>query len=49
MQNSVFSFLRLAVCFLGAAALLFPQGTNLGTIRGTVTDITGAVVPSARV
>ena len=28
---------------------LFAQGTDLGTIRGTVTDSSGAVVPNARV
>src|SRR5204863_9589129 len=28
---------------------LFGQGTTFGTIRGTVTDSTGAVVPNAKV
>ena len=32
-----------------AAGLLFGQGTDLGTIRGTVTDSSGAVVPKAAV
>ena len=29
--------------------LVFGQGTDLGTIRGTVTDSSGAVVPGASV
>jgi hypothetical protein len=32
-----------------AAGVLFGQGTDLGTIRGTVTDSTGAVIPGATV
>jgi hypothetical protein len=28
---------------------LFAQGTDLGTLRGTVTDASGAVVPNATV
>ena len=39
-------FLSLLVC---ANAYLFGQGTDLGTIRGTVTDQSGAVVPNASV
>src|SRR6266513_1379278 len=40
--------------FLAAGLLFIPatgysQGTNLGTIRGTVTDPNGAVIPSAAV
>jgi hypothetical protein len=31
------------------AGLAFGQGTDLGTIRGTVTDATGAVIPNAKV
>jgi Carboxypeptidase regulatory-like domain/TonB dependent receptor len=34
------------LCFIGA---VYAQGTNLGTIRGTVTDPNGAVIPSASV
>src|SRR5690242_18563054 len=34
------------LCFASAA---FAQGTNLGTIRGTVTDPNGAVIPNAAV
>src|SRR5467141_4021160 len=38
----------LALLFCVSAAV-FGQGTDLGTIRGTVTDSTGAVIPSATV
>jgi hypothetical protein len=34
---------------LGSAQCLFAQGTDLGTITGSVTDSTGAVVPNAKV
>ena len=34
------------LCFMSTA---FSQGTNLGTIRGTVTDANGAVIPNAAV
>jgi len=34
------------LCFIGTA---YSQGTNLGTIRGTVTDANGAVIPNATV
>ena len=40
--------LALAVS-VGCAQLLLAQGTDLGTIRGTVTDPSGAVIPNARV
>ena len=43
---SLFKLLLTILCFAG---LLFSQGTDLGTIRGTVTDASGAVVPNARV
>src|SRR5882724_8147971 len=33
----------------GSVQTLFAQGTDLGTIRGSVTDSTGAVIPNARV
>jgi len=39
----------LAFCFLFVPSGLFGQGTDLGTIRGTVTDATGAVVAKAEV
>jgi len=38
----------LAIVFF-VNQVLFAQGTDLGTIRGTVTDATGAVVPGAKV
>src|SRR5882762_4027424 len=38
---------RLIAMLLVFASLLFGQGTDLGTIRGTVTDASGAVVPKA--
>jgi hypothetical protein len=34
---------------LGAAHLMFGQGTDLGTIRGTVKDASGAVIANAKV
>ncbi|HSB27598.1 MAG TPA: carboxypeptidase-like regulatory domain-containing protein, partial [Pyrinomonadaceae bacterium] len=34
------------LCFMGT---VYSQGTNLGTIRGTVTDANGAVIPNAAV
>ena len=44
------SLLTVLVLGLGIGTLnLFAQGTDLGTIRGTVTDTSGAVVPGARV
>lgn len=44
--------LLLAVLILGlgtSTSSLFAQGTDLGAIRGTVTDSTGAVIPNAHV
>src|SRR5256885_10918399 len=38
----------LVCSFFGATGLVFGQGTDLGTIRGTVTDSTGAVIPGDR-
>jgi len=48
------SALRLAFVWalifgLAGTQFLFAQGTDLGTIRGTVTDSSGAVVPGAKV
>ncbi len=48
MHRTIPVFL-LAICFLCGAVAVFPQGTNLGTIRGTVTDPNGAVIPNAAV
>src|SRR3981189_3154182 len=39
-------FLAFLFC---AAGVVFGQGTDLGTIRGTVTASTGAVIPGATV
>jgi hypothetical protein len=36
-------------CLFCAAGLAFGQGTDLGTIRGTVTDASGGVIPNATV
>src|SRR5215813_1972700 len=36
-------------CMVCASATAFAQGTNLGTIRGTVTDANGALVSGAKV
>jgi hypothetical protein len=42
------SLLALVLC-VGCAPFLFAQGTDLGTIRGSVADSTGAVIPGAKV
>jgi len=42
LQKQFRCFALLALC-LGCAQLLFAQGTDLGTIRGLVTDSSGAV------
>src|SRR5437773_5016758 len=36
-------------CFIGLASAGYSQGTNLGTIRGSVSDPNGAVLPNAAV
>ena len=41
--------ISVSLLFLCSAGLAFGQGTDLGTIRGTVTDATGAVVVGAKV
>src|SRR6185312_9447061 len=46
------AFTRLLWCALSlaiAAGCIWGQGTDLGTIRGTITDSSGAVVPNATV
>src|SRR5256885_16324895 len=48
LQKQFRCFALLALC-LGCAQLLFAQGTDLGTIRGLVTDSSGAVIPNAKV
>jgi len=46
----IFSRIFLMVCcVLCGIATAFSQGTNLGVIRGTVTDPNGAVIPNAAV
>ena len=42
-------FVLSLIVGLAGTQFLFAQGTDLGTIRGTVTDSTGAVVPNAKV
>ena len=50
MKNRVASTCAIFLAFLFCAAgVVFGQGTDLGTIRGTVTDSTGAVIPGATV
>ena len=44
-----FALLLTLLAALGAANLVFGQGTDLGTIRGTVKDSTGAVIANAKV
>jgi hypothetical protein len=41
--------LLLVMFCLVSAQTLFGQGTDLGTIRGSVTDASGAVIPNAKV
>src|SRR3954453_7022219 len=50
-MKSVARFLLVFVVLsvIGSAHFLFGQGTDLGTIRGQVTDSSGAVVPNAKV
>jgi len=43
------AFALLACCLLSTVPFALGQGTDLGTIRGTVTDSTGAVVVNASV
>src|SRR5262245_16755996 len=53
INRSVFTYLLtcllMCFCMLCASGTAFAQGTNLGTIRGTVTDKNGAVVSGAKV
>lgn len=48
LRTLIWAFAALSLVLLPAASLQ-AQGTDLGTIRGTVTDPTGAVVPNATV
>src|ERR1700751_1853348 len=45
----LFRIFVMVCCVLCGIATAFSQGTNLGTIRGTVTDPNGAVIPNASV
>src|SRR5258706_3433993 len=47
--HKTLSSILVALCFLCGAAAVFSQGTNLGTIRGSVTDPNGAVIANAAV
>lgn len=42
-------FATLAMCFATCTPNLFGQGSDLGTIHGTVTDTSGALIPNAQV
>jgi hypothetical protein len=44
-----FAIFLILLAALGSTQLVFAQGTDLGTISGTVTDGTGAVVANAKV
>ena len=48
-QRLLFIVLAFTTFVVFGTVLLHGQGTDLGTIRGTVTDSTGAVVPNASV
>ena len=39
----------MAILLVCSSVCVYGQGTDLGTIRGTVTDSSGAVVPNASV
>src|SRR5262245_39282816 len=43
-----FHAILLALCLFSGAGLAFAQGTNLGAIRGTVTDANGGLVSGAK-
>ena len=48
-STKCFALFLILLAVLGSAQLVFAQGTDLGTITGTVTDGTGALVPNAKV
>ena len=48
-SNGVLSAILLAACLIFMPVVVFAQGTNLGTIRGTVTDPSDAVIANASV
>lgn len=47
--RTLFTLIVSTLCFLWTIPAALAQGTNLGTIRGTVTDPNGAVVANAQV
>ncbi len=47
--RAAFACLFFLLCFAFAAGVVSGQGTDLGTIRGIVTDTTGAIIPGAAV
>src|SRR6266446_5752913 len=51
MRNvrTIITSLLVTGCLIGLAGTGYSQGTNLGTIRGSVTDPNGAVIPNAAV
>src|SRR6266487_2933404 len=51
MRNvrTIITSLLVTGCLLGLAGTGYSQGTNLGTIRGSVTDPNGAAIPNAAV
>lgn len=50
MKSAKFSIFLLVILFaVGSAQFLFAQGSDLGTISGSVTETTGALVPNAKV
>ncbi|HEY6375001.1 MAG TPA: TonB-dependent receptor, partial [Edaphobacter sp.] len=48
-RNLILSLLVLILGLGASPSNLYAQGTDLGTIRGTVTDLSGAVIPNAQV
>src|SRR5678815_5516071 len=48
-KHRLFTYLLPALCVLCMTSMAFGQGTNLGTIRGTVTDANHALVSGAKV
>jgi len=51
MRNvrTIITSLLVTGCLIGLAGTGYSQGTNLGTIRGSVTDPNGAIIPNAAV
>src|SRR5438046_1025463 len=49
IARTIITSVLLAAGIFLIPATIYAQGTNLGTIRGTVTDPNGAVIPNAAV